>query len=82
MYSTLLQLVPMNIAANTLTFVGFMLLPLSFVILAYYDYDFTRNHSIPQWVWLMCAFNNFMSHTLGKFCVSPVSMVLCITTFP
>ncbi|XP_067931973.1 ethanolaminephosphotransferase 1-like [Watersipora subatra] len=59
-----LKLVPKNIAANTLTFVGFLLLPVSFIILSYYDYDFSKNSNIPRWVWLMCAFNNFMSHTL------------------
>ena len=58
---------PLNIAANLLTFIGFLLLPVSFIVLSYYDYDFTRSDSIPRWVWFMCLVNNFMSHTLGKW---------------
>ena len=46
---------------------------LNFVTMIYYDLDFyasSRDHPefppIPNWVWLMCAINNFLSHTLGK----------------
>ena len=56
-----------------LTFSGFMLLVVNFAIMIYYDLDFyasSRDHPefppVPSWVWLMCAINNFLSHTLGK----------------
>ena len=50
-----------------------MLLVVNFAIMIYYDLDFyasSRDHPefppVPSWVWLMCAINNFLSHTLGK----------------
>ena len=69
----LFQIYPLWIAPNVLTFSGFMLLVINFAIMIYYDLDFyasSRDHPefppVPSWVWLMCAINNFLSHTLGK----------------
>lgn len=65
------KLVPLWVAPNLLTFTGFLLLLLSFTVMTYYDphfYASCRDHPehppIPNWVWLMGAINNFMSHTL------------------
>ena len=71
-----LQFVPKWVAPNVLTLTGFCQLLVNFALLTYYDPHFfaaSRDHPedapIPNWVWLVCAFNNFMSHTLGKTAV-------------
>ncbi|XP_052776348.1 ethanolaminephosphotransferase 1-like isoform X2 [Mya arenaria] len=65
------KLVPMWVAPNVLTLTGFLLLVFNFLVMIYYDLDFygaSLDHPefppVPNWVWLLCAFNNFMSHTL------------------
>ena len=54
-----------------MTFVGFLLTALNFIVLSYYDWDFfAQTHDeplIPQWVWLMAAINIFLAYTLGKY---------------
>lgn len=69
------QFVPLFIAPNLLTFSGFLLLLLSFAVMTFYDphfyaasRDYPEHSPIPNWVWLMGAANNFLSHTLGKEC--------------
>ena len=53
-----------------MTFVGFLLTTLNFVVLSYYDWDFFAQTNdeprIPQWVWLMAAINIFLAYTLGN----------------
>uniref|UniRef100_A0A0B7B1W3 Selenoprotein I n=1 Tax=Arion vulgaris TaxID=1028688 RepID=A0A0B7B1W3_9EUPU len=64
-------LVPLWMAPNFLTLSGFLLLLVNFAVMTYYDphfYAASRDHPeyppIPNWVWLMAAINNFLSHTL------------------
>lgn len=70
--SFLPQLVPISIAPNCLTFGGFLLNVVSVLLLSWYDFSFyasSNDHPsspVPPWVWLLCAFNQFMAHTLGK----------------
>lgn len=66
------QLVPTWIAPNVLTFTGFLLTLLNALLLAFYDYRFCASSDsfpdlppIPQWVWIVCAINHFLAHTLG-----------------
>ena len=61
-----------------MTFVGFLLLVTNFFILTYYDLNFLASSlpesaavgaslvvtPIPRWVWLFCAFSQFIAHTL------------------
>jgi len=61
------------VAPNVLTFSGFLLLVVNFITMIYYDLDFyavSRDKPemlpVPNWVWLMCAVNNFLAYTLGK----------------
>ena len=70
-----LQICPRWIAPNVLTFVGFLFTVNNFVLLSIYDYSYYASSAgplgdkyppIPSWVWLACAFNHFMAHTLGK----------------
>ena len=67
------QIVPLWIAPNLLTLTGFLMLVVNFAIMTYYDphfYASSRDHlecsPIPNWVWLVGAICNFLSHTLGK----------------
>ncbi|KAL4236890.1 Phosphotransferase [Mactra antiquata] len=70
-WNNVVKLFPRWVAPNVLTLSGSLFLVLSFVSMIYYDLDFyasSRDHPehppIPNWVWLMCAINNFLSHTL------------------
>ena len=55
-----------------MTFVGFLFTALNFVLLSYYDWNFTASTGndgttpIPNWVWLCAAFNIFAAYTLGE----------------
>lgn len=69
------QICPRWVAPNVLTFVGFLFTVANFVLLAIYDYSYYASSDdppgdkyppIPSWVWLACAFNHFMAHTLGR----------------
>ena len=67
------QFFPLWVAPNLLTFTGFLMLLVNFGVMTYYDphfyaasNDFPEHPAIPNWVWLLGAFNNFMSHTLGE----------------
>jgi len=68
----LIQICPMWVAPNLLTFVGFLFTFANWVILAYYDYYYYASSvitpeypPIPRWIWLVCAINHFLAHTLG-----------------
>lgn len=63
----------MWVAPNLLTFTGFLFTLASFILLSYFDPEFyasSRDHPewppIPNWVFLVAAFNIFLSYTLGK----------------
>lgn len=67
------QLCPMWVAPNVLTFVGFLITITTFLILSYYDASFyasSRDYPeyppIPNWVFLVAAFNVFIAYTLGN----------------
>lgn len=53
-----------------MTFVGFLLTALNFVMLSYYDWDFYAStddenyNPIPNWFWLFAAINIFWAYTL------------------
>ncbi|XP_041988733.1 ethanolaminephosphotransferase 1 [Aricia agestis] len=65
------QFCPMWIAPNLLTFTGFLLTVLNFLLFSYYDYGFyalTKENAtkdqIPSWVWAVSAVNLFVAYTL------------------
>ncbi|XP_029825165.2 ethanolaminephosphotransferase 1 [Ixodes scapularis] len=65
------KLVPRNVAPNVLTFSGFALTVVNVVLLSTYDYAFYASSDlhpeappVPPWVWLVCALNQFLAHTL------------------
>lgn len=70
-WNWVVEFVPKWVAPNLLTLTGFCQLLVNFALLTYYDphffaasRDYPEAPPIPNWVWLVCAFNNFMSHTL------------------
>ncbi|XP_045113931.1 ethanolaminephosphotransferase 1-like [Portunus trituberculatus] len=72
-WNTVVKICPRWIAPNVLTFVGFLFTVANFVLLTIYDYSYYASSKeppgdkyppIPSWVWLVCAFNHFMAHTL------------------
>ena len=63
----------MWVAPNLLTFTGFLLTVLNFLLFSYYDYGFhaltkdnVNNDYIPSWVWALTAINLFVAYTLGE----------------
>ncbi len=75
MYLLILQICPMWIAPNLLTFTGFLFTVANFILLSIYDFHFYAGGGgnpesayapIPSYIWFLAAFNLFMSHTLGK----------------
>ncbi|EEB17164.1 Selenoprotein I, putative [Pediculus humanus corporis] len=70
-WDRVIQLCPMWIAPNVFTFVGFLITIATFLILSYYDVSFyasSRDYPdtppIPNWVFLVAAFNVFLAYTL------------------
>ncbi|CAL1265218.1 unnamed protein product [Larinioides sclopetarius] len=70
-WNHVVKLVPKWLAPNVLTFTGFLLTLLNAILLAIYDYNFSASSDldqttppVPRWVWLVCAINHFLAHTL------------------
>eukprot|EP00118_Oscarella_pearsei_P017032 m.167506 g.167506 ORF g.167506 m.167506 type:complete len:317 (+) comp38932_c0_seq20:20-970(+) len=71
-WNRLVEIFPMWVAPNLMTFVGWFLLIINYTLLAYYDPDFhtTCNdvgvvrQPIPSWVYAVCGVLHFWSHTL------------------
>lgn len=72
-WNQVVKIVPKWIAPNVLTFSGFMLTTLNTLLLTFYDYNFCGSSDrsdplacdpIPSWVWIACAVNHFLAHTL------------------
>ncbi|KAL4703031.1 hypothetical protein ACJJTC_000476 [Scirpophaga incertulas] len=65
------QFCPVWVAPNLLTFAGFLLTLLNFLLFSYFDFGFhaltkdnVTNDQIPSWVWGVCAVNLFVAYTL------------------
>lgn len=60
----------MWVAPNLLTFLGFMLTFINYLLFAFYDYGFKAatqiesNYPIPKWVFLVTGINVFVAYTL------------------
>lgn len=65
-----MQYFPKWLAPNVITFVAFLLTVVSFLLIAYFDWDFDAANdttsAIPTWVWILAAVNVFSYYTLGK----------------
>lgn len=63
-WSFVVEFYPRWLAPNLITFIGFLLTVLYFLILSFYDPDFTKCENVPRVVWLLTSFLVFASHTL------------------
>lgn len=61
----------MWLAPNLLTFTGFLFTVTNGLLLTIFDYDFCASSDtipsclpVPLWIWLVCAVNHFLAHTL------------------
>ncbi|KAF7488445.1 Ethanolaminephosphotransferase 1 [Sarcoptes scabiei] len=70
-WNVVVKLVPIWIAPNVLTFVGFLMTVFNGVLLTIYDPQFYASSDsfpdyspIPKWVWIVCAVFHFLAHTL------------------
>ncbi|XP_063614572.1 ethanolaminephosphotransferase 1-like [Penaeus indicus] len=74
-WNTVVKICPRWIAPNVLTFVGFLFTVANFVLLSFYDYSYYASSvdippgtgpypPVPNWVWIVCALNHFLAHTL------------------
>ncbi|XP_067623913.1 ethanolaminephosphotransferase 1 isoform X2 [Eurosta solidaginis] len=62
------QFLPKWLAPNLITFIGFLLTVVNFILIAYYDWDFQganmAEHTVPRWVWSMAAINILLYYNL------------------
>ncbi|CAG0890127.1 unnamed protein product [Darwinula stevensoni] len=70
-WNSIVKFFPEWVAPNVLTFTGFMLTVLNFLLFSVYDYEFRassdtfpKNPPIPEWAWLASALCVFAAHTL------------------
>uniref|UniRef100_UPI00358F8988 ethanolaminephosphotransferase 1-like isoform X2 n=1 Tax=Myxine glutinosa TaxID=7769 RepID=UPI00358F8988 len=67
-WNFLTTLLPTWVAPNLLTFLGFLLLVINYLLLAYFDIDFSASapgqKHIPAWVWVAAGILNFTAYTL------------------
>lgn len=67
-----LQFCPKWIAPNLITFVGFLLTVLAFLLLSFYDFSFyasSENEAyppVPNWVFFVAGILIFVAYTLGN----------------
>lgn len=61
----------MWLAPNILTFVGFLMTVINFLLLSYYDWDFgaanPAENTVPRWVWSVAALNILLYYNLGEW---------------
>uniref|UniRef100_A0A3Q2ZH57 Ethanolaminephosphotransferase 1 n=1 Tax=Kryptolebias marmoratus TaxID=37003 RepID=A0A3Q2ZH57_KRYMA len=67
-WNFLVKFLPTWLAPNLITFTGFMFLVLNFLMLAFFDFDFTASSAghehVPSWVWVAAGLFNFLAYTL------------------
>ncbi|XP_055298290.1 ethanolaminephosphotransferase 1 isoform X2 [Sitodiplosis mosellana] len=68
-WNYLVQFFPRWVAPNLITFTGFLLTIVNFLLIGYYDFNFNaaNDHSksvIPDWVWIVASINIFVAYTL------------------
>ncbi|XP_038622681.1 ethanolaminephosphotransferase 1-like isoform X1 [Tachyglossus aculeatus] len=68
LWNRIVKIVPLWIAPNLLTFSGFLLILINYLILCHYDWDYSASGSgrIPNWVWWFAALSTFCAYTLDS----------------
>jgi len=62
----------MWMAPNILTFVGFLMTVVNFILIAYFDWNFDAandkavGNTVPGWVWTVAAINILIYYNLGE----------------
>ncbi|KAI9586348.1 ethanolaminephosphotransferase 1 [Glossina fuscipes] len=68
LWNNCVKLLPKWLAPNIITFIGFLLTVVNFLLIAYYDWDFTaannEENTIPSWVWSVAAVNILLYYNL------------------
>uniref|UniRef100_A0A1B0A4H0 Uncharacterized protein n=1 Tax=Glossina pallidipes TaxID=7398 RepID=A0A1B0A4H0_GLOPL len=68
LWNNCVKLLPKWLAPNIITFIGFLLTVVNFLLIAYYDWDFTaannEENTIPSWVWSLAAINILLYYNL------------------
>ncbi|KAM9307644.1 ethanolaminephosphotransferase 1-like [Gastrophryne carolinensis] len=69
-WNKVVQIVPLWIAPNTLTFSGFLIVLFNYLLLCCYDWDYTASgiggKHIPNWIWISAALGNFLAYALDS----------------
>ncbi|KAM3929125.1 ethanolaminephosphotransferase 1-like [Leptodactylus fuscus] len=69
-WNKVVQVVPLWIAPNMLTFSGFLIIVVNYILLSYYDWDYSASgigyQHIPTWVWISAALGNFLAYALDS----------------
>ncbi|XP_061560270.1 ethanolaminephosphotransferase 1 isoform X2 [Phycodurus eques] len=67
-WNFVVKFLPKWLAPNLITFTGFMFLVVTFLMLAFFDFDFNasdaKHQHVPSWVWVMAGIFNFLAYTL------------------
>ncbi|EDW63815.1 ethanolaminephosphotransferase 1 [Drosophila virilis] len=69
-WNSCVKYLPMWLAPNILTFVGFLMTVVNFILIAYYDWDFKAandksvGNTVPGWVWTVAAINILIYYNL------------------
>lgn len=72
-WNNVVQFFPKWVAPNVMTFLGFLFTVLNFVLLSIYDWGYYANSDepgttpVPDWLWIVAAFNIFLAYTLGEW---------------
>lgn len=69
-WNKIVQIVPLWIAPNILTFSGFLMILFNYILLCFYDWDYTASgigsQHIPNWIWISAALGNFLAYALDS----------------
>ncbi|KAG8445922.1 hypothetical protein GDO86_010644 [Hymenochirus boettgeri] len=67
-WNSIVKFFPSWLAPNLITFSGFLLLVVNFLVMAFFDPDFYASapghHHVPSWVWILAGLLNFTAYTL------------------
>lgn len=75
-WNNVVEYFPKWVAPNVMTFLGFLFTVLNFVLLSVYDWAYYANSDepgttpVPDWLWIVAAFNIFLAYTLGEILFS------------
>ncbi|KAJ8272998.1 hypothetical protein GJAV_G00096100, partial [Gymnothorax javanicus] len=70
LWNRIVKVVPLWIAPNLLTFTGFLLILMNYLLLSFYDWNYTASvpgsQHIPDWVWSISSLATFSAYALDS----------------